>query len=365
MKRTSVLVTVAVILACIFALSVHPLAEASGMMFCPECGRQIETGSKFCMFCGQPIVYYDSGTSGDSHTSSGETIELYVGKKILFGSYEQDNRTSNGAEDITWRVLAIEGHKVLLLSDQILEAVAFNTRDMSVTWDCCTLRDWLNNTFYYEAFSSSDRNLICSTYLTDQRNSKYGTAAGAGTTDKVFALSIDEVQRYLPYTSDRATTATDYCLARLKSIRGYNGVWWWLRSPGSSGNRAAGVYADPQSNGTVDYEGAVVDHAYNGVRPAVWIDTSDLSNVTIPSSDRPASSPSANGLNSPGVSSQNNGSGKQTGKTVCWKCNGKMYCTYCYGTGTWLNYNAEYESCPFCAGLGHCWVCHGTGYTDY
>ncbi len=350
MGRKQTFVTFCLLAVCVFSFFVTSEANAAEMIFCPQCGQRIESGSKFCMYCGSAISYYDSApSSGGTQASPSPAIDLYVGKKVTFGSYEQDNRTWNGAEEIVWRVLAIEGKKVLLLSDQILEAVAFHNRDMSVTWENCSLRDWLNNTFYYEAFSSTDRSLICSTYLTDQRNSKYGT------TDKVFALSIDEVQRYLPYNSDRATTATDYCLARLKSIKGYNGVWWWLRSPCSKGNRVAGVYADPQSNGMVDYDGAVVDHAYNGVRPAIWIDTSDLSNVTILSSSGTGSAVATGGSNA--------GATPETGRTVCRKCGGDGFCTYCYGTGMRLNSRAEYVSCVFCAGLGHCSICHGFGYT--
>ena len=56
---------------------------------------------------------------------------------------------------------------------------------------------------------------------------------------------------------------------------------------------------------------------------------------------------------------------RETVQEVCWKCKGKRYCTYCYGTGRFLNtYGRDpyYQDCPFCAAHGHCSVCAGYGY---
>ena len=97
----------------------------------------------------------------------------------------------------------------------------------------------------------------------------YSVSGGESTTDKVYLLSIDNLQYYLPSRTDRQTYATLYCQAKLSSMPGYDGVWWWLRTPGFNSNRASGVYVDIQPNGTIDYEGARVDHSFNGVRPAL------------------------------------------------------------------------------------------------
>ena len=43
--------------------------------------------------------------------------------------------------------------------------------------------------------------------------------------------------------------------------------WWWLRSPGSNQDEAAGVYVD----GSVGEYGRNVNHVHGAVRPAMWI----------------------------------------------------------------------------------------------
>ena len=44
-----------------------------------------------------------------------------VGDTITFGTYEQDNNTSNGKEAIEWTVLDKNGMSVLLISKQALD----------------------------------------------------------------------------------------------------------------------------------------------------------------------------------------------------------------------------------------------------
>ena len=41
---------------------------------------------------------------------------------ITFGTYEQDNDTSNGAEPIEWEVPDVKGGKALVISKYILDA---------------------------------------------------------------------------------------------------------------------------------------------------------------------------------------------------------------------------------------------------
>lgn len=41
---------------------------------------------------------------------------------------------------------------MLLLSEKSLDEKPYNMKAANVTWETCTLRDWLNNTFIHEAF---------------------------------------------------------------------------------------------------------------------------------------------------------------------------------------------------------------------
>ena len=188
-----------------------------------------------------------------------------VGDKIIFGTYEQDNDTSNGAEDIEWLVLAKENNKILVISDKVLDAKQYNN-EINTTWEQCSLRKWLNDSFLNTAFSKKERALIQSTTVSADKNPKYSTNPGNATTDKVFLLSINEVYKYFNDFHARECALTAYAKA-------HGAALWWLRSPGSPYS-AAFVYP----TGALVYNGESVKVSYGGVRPALWIDLDSIKN---------------------------------------------------------------------------------------
>ena len=123
---------------------------------------------------------------------------LAVGDKFTFGTYEQDNVTSNGAEDIEWLVLAKENNKILVISDKVLDFQPYNEKPYyetrkAITWEQCSLRKWLNDSFLNEAFSEEERALIQSTTVSVDKIPNYHyTDPGNATTDKVFLLSYND-----------------------------------------------------------------------------------------------------------------------------------------------------------------------------
>ena len=192
-----------------------------------------------------------------------------VGSTVFFGSYEQDNNTANGKEDIEWIVLAKEGTKLLLISKYALDCQKYNPDFTDVTWETCPLREWLNSTFLNAAFSSSEKYRIISSTVTADKNPRYSTPPGKNTTDKVFLLSITEVNKYFSTDNARQCQGTEYCYAQGADKDSNGNCWWWLRSPGCDSRYATGVNYD----GSVSFDG---DYAYYGfkigVRPALWID---------------------------------------------------------------------------------------------
>lgn len=219
------------------------------------------------------------GTPADTTTGSGETTtasnvtttasqhqitpvsEAQVGDYVLFGSYEQDNNTANGKEDIEWLVLAKEGDRALLISRYALDCQPYNTLYASVTWETCSLRTWLNGTFLNAAFSESETAKILSVTVSDDEN------AGYSTTDKVFLLSITEANKYFGSGNARQCRGTAYCYAQFAENSGGDNCGWWLRSAG--GNAYATAYV--RSGGSVSSEGRNVKSDDITVRPALWI----------------------------------------------------------------------------------------------
>ena len=215
------------------------------------------------------VVKFSNGNpnSADSH----ETIQ--VGDYITFGSYEQDNDTSNGKEDIEWLVLDKKGNKILAISKYGLDAKLYNEEYASVTWEDCTIRSWLNGEFYNAAFSDDEKQAIIQTAVSADKNPKYSTDPGNDTTDNVFLLSIKEVEKYFSSDIARQCAATDYAVAQgAYTNSNYtvdDGVscWWWLRSPGDYQRSAAYVSSD----GSVSHYGVNVSKDNVCVRPALWI----------------------------------------------------------------------------------------------
>ena len=119
-----------------------------------------------------------------------------VGSYITFGSYEQDNNKANGKENIEWLVLAKEENRILVISKYGLEFQPYDTFYANVTWETCSLRKRLNETFFNDAFSAAERAMIPSVIVSADKNPGYNTSPGKNTTDQVFLLSLIEAIEY-------------------------------------------------------------------------------------------------------------------------------------------------------------------------
>ena len=236
------------------------------------------------------IKYIDSGDykaaclllDGFSYKDSSEKFQsakqaliknAKVGDIVYFGTYEQDNDTSNGKENIKWLVLAKEKNRILVISDKALDCQEYNSSRTSVTWETCTLRKWLNNDFINAAFSDDEKAMIPTVTVSADKNPEYDTDPGNATKDRVFLLSIVEAEKYFTSDEARMCVPTEYTISNgaLTSDSYTEGgkatCWWWLRSPGYYQYDAAFVCID----GDIDEHGCGVDRDDYAVRPEMWI----------------------------------------------------------------------------------------------
>ena len=155
-------------------------------------------------------------------------------------------------EPLTWRVLdPDEGY---IMCDNVIDSQSYqnfvirkddklyNSKDFTnyvSDWETCSLRQWLNKTFYNTAFSREEKMLIGTTFL--ENNSPDGTWFGTDTGDKIFILSFDDVINsaygFDPSKSEfdeaRKLKGTDYSKCQGVYIsQGY--PHWWLRTPGDA-----------------------------------------------------------------------------------------------------------------------------------
>ena len=197
-----------------------------------------------------------------------DAFSLKAGDILTLGHYEQDGNLNNGPEAIEWQVLAVEDGRALVISKYGLDVKPYNEKWTGVTWETCTLREWLNGEFYNSAFSSDEKSRIREIRVKNPNNPEYGTEGGNDTTDRIFLLSIDEANYYFPNDEARQCQPTTYAKnngAYVKEDRG--GTWWWLRSPGYHDYSAADVIID----GIVFNMGPHVNNGSTSVRPSFWL----------------------------------------------------------------------------------------------
>ena len=161
---------------------------------------------------------------------------------------------------LDWIVLTVENGKALILSEKVLEERAYHQewRDpyitWYITWEECSLREFLNGSFYNSTFNDQEKRLISETRLTN--------LGGNDTDDRVFLLSVDEVNEYM---GDNAHVN----MRNAKRAELLNSSWgvtsrWWLRpSPHAvivdGDGRVLGIPITARSDSNV------------GVRPALWL----------------------------------------------------------------------------------------------
>ena len=175
-----------------------------------------------------------------------------VGDIIRFGKYE-------------WLVLEKTTDTVLIITKDIVCHKGYNKERKGITWENCTLRSWLNNEFYNE-FTAEEKAMIVNTYVENNDNPKYRTKGGNDTTDKVFLLSIEEVNKYFKDDEARIAYTNDVKYQQDGGKRS-----WWLRSPGYSSSFATtvGISGSIFLGGSIVNFGDDVNNDSHGVRPTL------------------------------------------------------------------------------------------------
>lgn len=222
-----------------------------------------------------------------------------------------ERRTQNKETPIEWIVLENDGSRVTLLSKYILDNIPYHPfinedyTSPSPTWENSYIREWLNNDFYNVAFTETEKAYIQITTCVNEDNKFFGMpggnnvltkpgkagypAGGNDTEDKVYLLSLGEIEDYFGITTEDysrvysnrelgITAEIDHetyvTLCNEKSggilsteyISG-NVCRWLLRSPGLFGYYPAEVGCD----GYVNMEGYLHENYDSGVRPVIRI----------------------------------------------------------------------------------------------
>ena len=223
------------------------------------------TPTPTAMITPAPTTPTPTATPTPSHTVV-PIKDANAGDYVVLGTYEQDNNISNGKEDIEWLVLERKDNKIFVVSKYALDYQKYHySWSDDITWESCTLRKWLNNDFFNAAFTDDEKAMIPTVTVSADKNPNYVTHPGNATKDKVFLLSIAEINNYGAIKCPPS--------AYLRAQRDFTSVnpnvcYWWTRSPGKEESFVANIVGI----GFVNYEGDICNSRYY-VRPAMWIST--------------------------------------------------------------------------------------------
>ncbi len=195
---------------------------------------------------------------------------------VYFGNYWQNDTNGDGKADqndekepIKWRILSVDGNDAFLLSDMALDVKPYNEEKKFATWENCTLRAWLNDSFYNTAFTDKEKSVITET--------KAINSSGDGVLDKVNILSNTDACNasygfnYTSFESEtRLSKNTMYAKANGAYSYKENGCWW-LR-PYNEMRRK--IYDINAVGGLGEYDNEYISTTTTVVRPCVHINLS-------------------------------------------------------------------------------------------
>lgn len=143
---------------------------------------------------------------------------LKDGDTIYFGSYEQDNKKSNGQEPIEWIVIEDSGNTILLISKYGLDCRRFNYRD-NWHWGQSDLRDWMKEDFFNAAFSPTEQKLM----------GAWEEGLDPGYKERINYVTLLKEKQVETLLSDDEAICPPTAYARERGTI-IDGGWWWLQS---------------------------------------------------------------------------------------------------------------------------------------
>ena len=172
-------------------------------------------------------------------------------------------------EPIKWRVLSVDGNDAFLLSDMALDTKPYNEEKKFIRWENCTLRTWLNDSFYNIAFTDKEKSVITETKATNNR--------ADSVLDKVSILSNTDACN-ASYGFNYTSFDTETRLAKNTAYANTNGAFsykengcWWLRP---YNERLQYIYWVNASGAFREHSNEYIDGKGNIIRPCIHINLS-------------------------------------------------------------------------------------------
>lgn len=159
-----------------------------------------------------------------AHTEEGETLDissLSVGSTVTFGRFPTD--TDYEMKPLVWRVLSVEDDHALLMTEQEIMSISYDIIQKDA-WENSYVRKLLNKGFFHAAFTEKEQAQIETVKLKNLKNPTQPGENRIDTKDRVFLLSFEEAETYLPTEESRTAKPTKYAFAQTAAKREW-GVW--------------------------------------------------------------------------------------------------------------------------------------------
>lgn len=259
--------------SCSFVIGPESGVVFMALIICPECQSKVSSLASACMCCGFPISsYYKSQASMTQIESRPE-----IGSMLNIGQYRH-KRTNMEPSSLQWIVLKHVGEYCLLVSRFCLEYKPFEGN----VWAESELRKWLNEEFYFSAFTDEEKGRIPNVMQVKNDIDYYSGVDPIQLTDRVFLLSFREIKEFEMLISDGKDTEyveTLRCKRALEAKRCKSYIesekvfplasasGWWLRT------HQMPYYPQYYSarDGYGERHPRVESSALSGVRPAIWL----------------------------------------------------------------------------------------------
>ncbi|WP_155991362.1 DUF6273 domain-containing protein [Oribacterium sp. FC2011] len=199
--------------------------------------------------------------------------------QVQFGRYEMGGQILA----IDWQILEAKEEKILIISKYAIDEKPFSKLGGWTSWESSDLRSWLNKSFIETSFDEDEQLLIGRTKLKTRayHNTYDREEYTEETEDRIFLLSVDEVQKYFPSDSSRRLQPTLALKAVSKNKLDSRGCIWWLRSQVNMnklkiGSSFLACVTEYGGIGIAENSQGKPSNQIACIRPAMWLDTTKV-----------------------------------------------------------------------------------------
>lgn len=202
---------------------------------------------------------YDAFTEASDHSNAKllaakcKIMKSGIGTTVTLGKYDQDGDNSDGNEGLEWYVISKSDTQVVLLSRYAIALMPYSEDGTAVPYAQSSVRKFVNETFYNEAFTEEEKAYIVPTKINDGTND---------IEDHAVILTKEMFEQLVSNSSTmKAAKATQ--AAKPNSTYSSRSTFYWTSS--ITGERVVCI----GTNGNVYDAGASLSY---GVRPVITID---------------------------------------------------------------------------------------------